>query len=343
MPEDLRPRLGSLLNRIAASLECLADRGAALPTSVDLQDVDAAIQYLRQLGCTADAARLQRDQQDLVEAVLNLWFADGAEDLSPEELATRADLFGWSPQPVDEQTLRAMAVGVAMKMAGWLRGLADQVGGREPLGGPECLFRRDGPRYRVRFEGQEGFIDAALRGARYIQELLQHPHKPIPSSELQLLGLKQDPKVRQRRELGSESWKEYAFGEMGPPEHDSGQTDMEETKIALREYWVRLRQIPNDLEKAEAENNPVEVNALAREREHIRAEVRRLTGLGGRVRKPVRTLDERARSSVSKAIARVIDQCKTDPGLSAFADHLKAIDRGLSCTYRPDPLPDWHF
>ena len=90
-------------------------------------------------------------------------------------------------------------------MAGWLGKLADdfragleQESPKEsrPVDSavePRYLFRADGAVYRVRFEGEARTI-ARLKGAMYIYEILQHPNRIYPSSELHALAQSPIPK-----------------------------------------------------------------------------------------------------------------------------------------------------
>jgi hypothetical protein len=187
----------------------------------------------------------------------------------------------------------------------------------EPAETVPYLFRFEGAVYRVRFENESGTIDASLRGAGHIFELLQHPHKFYSAAELARVA-------------------EAA---------DSGKTDQAEHQDALRKLHDRLAEL-QDLDPQSPD-----FNSLNQEREDCLAEVRRLTGLEcrqgdrpeGKARR--RNPADSARVAVARAIERVLAKCRADWGLAQFADHLnRSLERGADYAYRPAaPSPDWHF
>jgi hypothetical protein len=180
---------------------------------------------------------------------------------------------------------------------------------------PRYLFRDRGAIYEVRFEGESGTIDARLAGAKHISELLQHPHAFYEATDL--------------------------CGAVASV--DSGQTDQNEAKEPLRKCKERLADIDTALDEAKEQYNTVDIDLLERERGQILAEVGRLAGLGGAVRRA--TPNESSRIAVRGRIRRVITNCREKYNLPRFAEHLdRSIETGNQCAYRPaDPAPAWHF
>jgi hypothetical protein len=178
-----------------------------------------------------------------------------------------------------------------------------------------CLFRLSSAFYEVRYEGESGTIPANLAGARYVAELLQHPHTFRKATEL-------------RRSVESA---------------DSGRTDSDEYREALRKCHEELERTKADIEEASRGGNEAEKAELVRKQESINAEVRRLSGLGGKARH--RNPDDSARVSVTKSINLIIQKCREEYNLPRFSRHLDdAIETGSKCAYRPsNPAPEWQF
>ena len=180
---------------------------------------------------------------------------------------------------------------------------------------PLYLLQLDGAVYRVQHNGESGTIPAHLKGAKYIFELLQHPHKFHKATDLRGAVLS----------------------------GDSGKTDEKEFREALKLCNEDLKRIDTDIEGAKRDGDELMEAELVDEREKVLAEVRRCKGLGGKLR--LTNLNESARVSVTKSIELVINKCRNDFRLPKFAAHLDdTIDRGTDCAYRPtSPAPDWQF
>jgi hypothetical protein len=187
---------------------------------------------------------------------------------------------------------------------------------REPVTTHRYLFRKDGAVFEVQFEGEAGKIDAKLFGAKYIFELLQHPNRD--HSAVALAGRVDS----------------------------SDKPDKQELLEARKKCEERIKENAYELDRAKRDNDLAAVDRLKDERLQLVAEIRRMTGLGGRLKEgPGSDPAETARVAVTNAINRVIDKCKTAYALPRLAEHLDdAISTGKTCAYRPaDPAPDWHF
>ena len=93
-----------------------------------------------------------------------------------------------------------------------------------------------------------------------------------------------------------------------------------------------------------AKDEPKEVR-LREDLEQIAKEVQKRKGLGGQIRVPEDDNVASAHSSVTQAIKRLVDNCRTDYNMPQLAKHLdEFIDTGTNVVYRPpDPAPDWKF
>jgi len=102
---------------------------------------------------------------------------------------------------------------------------------------------------------------------------------------------------------------------------------------AMVELRRRVDELRHDLDAAEAAGDALAAAARREELDAIAQHLATSLGLGGRVRS-FDDLPERARTSVQKAIRRVIDRVETTDVL--LADHLRRSTRtGLTCCYDP--------
>ncbi|MES2921217.1 MAG: hypothetical protein V4819_06715 [Verrucomicrobiota bacterium] len=110
----------------------------------------------------------------------------------------------------------------------------------------------------------------------------------------------------------------------------------ERARLAYRE---RLRELDEELEEAEAANDPARTERLENEKEQLIDEIRKATGLGGRDRKMGDSV-ERARTAVTWRIRNAIK--KLEPAHPALARHLgHSIRTGVFCSYTPEKETRW--
>lgn len=103
---------------------------------------------------------------------------------------------------------------------------------------------------------------------------------------------------------------------------------------ALRAYRDRLDEIDDEIERAGEYADSGRVSLLGDEREQILGEIRRATGLGGRLRPNANDPSERARKAVSARMRDAIRRLDAvAPQLAAHLD--RSIHTGLRCVYRP--------
>jgi hypothetical protein len=169
------------------------------------------------------------------------------------------------------------------------------------------VFRRDGIHRHVAFAGAEVVVPD-LVGLRYIERLLVDRGR-----EVHVLDL-----VRAERGAAGE--------QPGLPVLDAQ---------ARASYQRRLHEVDQDIEDARAAGDDARVELAERDRDFLLAELRRATGLGGRLRVTGSDV-ERARTSVTRSIRYALDRLATQH--ARLGDHLRsAISTGMHCSYVPDP------
>jgi len=197
-------------------------------------------------------------------------------------------------------------------------------------------FRRKGDFWEVWFENEETTLKDSV-GTRYIALLLNNPGRRTHVVDMQLAEAVLSGKV------DSSSLPTYVGdpNEVGikirqTPASSGGPTvDCK----AVPNYRVRLDQIEEELNTAQAAGNPTAASELKEEADRINRHIRSIINLRGRPR-PSAADDERARGAVRKAIRRTINQLwKKHPYL---ARHLaKHLTMGFTCLYDPDPPVTW--
>ncbi|MDX2344251.1 MAG: hypothetical protein QNL12_11225, partial [Acidimicrobiia bacterium] len=103
---------------------------------------------------------------------------------------------------------------------------------------------------------------------------------------------------------------------------------------ALNAYRIRLDDLVGEIDQADNDADIGRKESLEDEREQLLAEIRRATGLGGRLRTNASDPGERARKAVSARIRDAIRRLDTVAPL--LAAHLnRSVQTGLRCSYAP--------
>jgi len=192
--------------------------------------------------------------------------------------------------------------------------LDDRHGRQHPTAaaGPASLTR-DGKIWAISWGDEHGNV-THVKGLADIATLLRHRGHEV--SALQLTGA-----TAAVRSSGDEL------------------TDLD----ALRAYRSRLDQLSVEIDEAESDADIGRVERLDEEREQLLAEIRRTTGLGGRIRSSSNDPAERARKAVSARIRDAIRRIDAvAPTLAAHLD--RSIQTGLRCAYLPtgeDAAIEW--
>ena len=132
---------------------------------------------------------------------------------------------------------------------------------------------------------------------------------------------------------------QLASGRVGPVTADA-MIDVQ----ALDAYRKRLDELDAEIDEAEDHADLGRSERLEAERQQLLAEIRRSTGLGGRIRSNPNDPAERARKAVSGRIRDAIR--RLDEITPELAAHLnRSIHTGLRCSYAPtgdDSHVRWH-
>ncbi len=111
-------------------------------------------------------------------------------------------------------------------------------------------------------------------------------------------------------------------------------TDAMTDQQSLDAYRRRLDDLDAERDTADRDADLGRIERLAVERQQLLAELRRVTGLGGRIRSNANDPAERARKAVSGRIRDAIGRlAEIMPGLAAHLD--RSIRTGLRCSYSP--------
>jgi hypothetical protein len=202
---------------------------------------------------------------------------------------------------VERACADADSMGMTARTAAWRAIL-----GRNPA--REGIIRQQ-DRYWTLTVDDRRVVVADRVGMRYLALLLTNPHRAVPA--LELAG------APAGAALAATSSQPLADGP------------------ARAAYRRRVQQLTDDLASADARGDHVGSQRLQAELDALLAELRRMTGKGGRSRAFVDE-SERARTAVRKAIKRAIDEISaTEPELGLL---LRAtVTTGYVCRYAPDP------
>lgn len=156
-----------------------------------------------------------------------------------------------------------------------------------------------------------------MKGLRYLAQLIANPGIAIHSMEL---VSEVGPSSSVVRPVGLDS---DGFGSLGPALDPK----------AKAEYRRRVDELRQEIEEAEAFNDPERVARAKQEYDFLLAELSRAVGLGGRDR-PVRSGGEQARINATKAIRTALRRIGEHD--AALSEQLAvAVRTGTFCSYRP--------
>jgi len=165
-------------------------------------------------------------------------------------------------------------------------------------------LHRTGGIWTVEWRGESGSV-RHVKGLADIAQLVSRPHCEVPALTL-----------------------------ANPEAVDSPSSETVIDIEALAAYRSRLDQLDRELDEASSNSDTGRVELLRSEREALLAEVRRSTGLGGRVRTVANDPSERARKAVSARIRDAIARIgEVAPQLGTHLD--RSIRTGLRCSYDP--------
>jgi hypothetical protein len=167
-----------------------------------------------------------------------------------------------------------------------------------------ALLSRMGKVWTFSWQGEQGTIVHA-KGIADISTLIRHQGQDV--SALALAG----------------------GGAVAGSSHDQ-MIDIE----ALNAYRRRLDELTAEMDRADADADMGRSDLLQDEHDQLIAEIKRATGLGGRLRGRANDPAERARKAVSARIRDAISRLESlAPSLAAHLD--RSVQTGLHCSYSP--------
>lgn len=180
------------------------------------------------------------------------------------------------------------------------------------------VFRREGEYWSVSFEG-DAFRLKDAKGLSYLARLLAEPGREFHALDLFTSSAGgSEPAAQEGLTVSS--------GESAGPLLDP------EAKAAYRR---RLEDLDEEIEEAEANNDPERAAKSTEERDFLVRELAAAVGLGGRDR-PSDSAAERARVNVTKAIRSAVR--RVEEHSKTLGQHLeRTLRTGTFCSYRPDP------
>lgn len=196
------------------------------------------------------------------------------------------------------ESLRARSIATAHRLgaSAWVRPA-------EP-GGVSASLSRAGSVWTVSFFKERGTLPH-VKGLADLAVLVRRPGQEVPALHL-----------------------------FGGIELASGSSDDLIDGQALAAYRARLIELEAEIDQADRDFDLAALDRLGEEREVLFAEVRRSTGLGGRVRTVANDPAERARKAVSARIRDAIRRIdEVAPQLAAHLD--RSVVTGLRCSYAP--------
>jgi hypothetical protein len=169
-----------------------------------------------------------------------------------------------------------------------------------------ATLRPSGSTWHIEYNGTDVHMPD-LKGLWHLRELLARPHQPVAA--LSLVGASSDEPL---------------------PTADTGAVIDRE---ALRQYRQRLAELDDALDAAARRGDRKREAERTAEREALIDELKRATGLGGRLRRSGSPA-EKARVNVTRTIRHAIGELASRaPDLATHLD--ESIVTGVSCCYEP--------
>jgi hypothetical protein len=189
------------------------------------------------------------------------------------------------------------------------------------------VFRLDGEKWTVRFEGVTRYLDDDT-GLPYLKVLLENPGREYPPA---ILAIEAGEGVEPEGQLREDSLDPAGLESAGPVLD----------KQARRECRKRLRDIEVELAEAQSRHDLGRAETLRAEKKQVEEALLSAEGLRGRPRY-VSDPRKQARDRVTAAIARSRRKiAKAHPSMAA---HLQAaLQRGKLWSYRTENPVYWQF
>jgi tetratricopeptide (TPR) repeat protein len=212
---------------------------------------------------------------------------------------------------------------VVERIDGLLGREAPPARGAKPAAAPsaaEAMLVREGEVWLLRFQGHDVRLRDA-KGLHYIATLLENPGVEIHA--LELMG---DPGATGISKRAAEAAGLQSAGDDAGPALDAK---------AKRAYSARLDELREEIEEADAFNDPERASRAREELDFLAGELAGAVGLGGRDR-PQSSNAERARVNVTRAIRTILKRiAQLDPALGQELE--VTVRTGTFCVHTPDP------
>jgi len=190
-----------------------------------------------------------------------------------------------------------------------------------------AALRREGEFWTLTYEGRSTRLNDA-RGLHHLAFLLAHPGVEVHAIDL-VAGPATPAPARDAAAAHAAASGELAVRAGGG---DAGTLLDPQAKAA---YKARLEDLREEVDEAEAFNDPERASRAREEMEFIAHELAGAVGIGGRDRKAASDA-ERARVNATRAIRSVVKRIgEYDPVLARLLD--TTVRTGTFCVYEPDP------
>jgi hypothetical protein len=188
--------------------------------------------------------------------------------------------------------------------------------------GDRQVVRREGELWRLSYDGTDAHLPD-LKGLHDLVRLLG-----APGEEVHCLELAAGPAPAPTRAVAAED-------RLSAQGHAGELID----ERARAEFKRRIDELREDIERAEAANDPVRAENAREELDKVTAALASAYGLGGRTRKAGDPA-ERARSAVTWRIRSAVS--KVEAAHPALGAHLRnSVTTGTFCSYRPERPVEW--
>jgi DNA-binding response OmpR family regulator len=239
----------------------------------------------------------------------------------------KAGGYDFFTKPPDRQVLHArIQNAIAMKQA-VDRQLKQRVS-------PDQTFHLEGEYWTISYQGKVVRVKDST-GFHYLAYLLRYPHRQIHVLEL-VATLEGPPEgVVEQRTVAAQGDLHIRIG-LG----DAGEFLDPKAKAA---YKMRLKELQEELEDAQAYNDVGRIAKAQEEMEFLTQELLRALRLGGKNRRAASST-ERARVNVQRSMKATLERlAEYHPALGASLAH--TINTGTYCSYSPNvPIPSpWQF
>lgn len=201
-------------------------------------------------------------------------------------------------------------------------------------GSPAQTFHQEGEYWTITYQGKVVRAKDST-GLHYLAYLLRYPHRHIHVLELVTTIQGPPENIVEQRTVAAQGDLHIRVG-LG----DAGEFLDPQAKAA---YRMRLKELGEELEEAQAGNDVGRIAKAQEEMEFLTHELLRALRLGGKNRRAASST-ERARINIQRSIKAALERlAEYHPTLGDYLAH--TITTGIHCSYSPDvriPSP-WQF